>query len=97
VEIRRHVEALIARVRDGEGKASREARQAAFDRPEGPLLSKVAAHAYKVTDEDVAAATAAASEDEIFELVVCTAIGQAKRQYDAALAALAALAEAERA
>ena len=91
MEIRRHLEALIARVRDGEGKASREARRAAFDKPEtcdGPLLAKVAAHAYKVTDEDVAAAKASASEDEVFELVVCTAIGQAKRQYDAAMAAL---------
>ena len=88
MEIRRHLEALIARVRDGEGKASREARRAAFDKPEGPLLAKVAAHAYKVTDEDVEAAKASASEDEVFELVVCTAIGQAKRQYDAAMAAL---------
>jgi hypothetical protein len=88
VDIRGHLEALIARVRDGEGRATREARRAAFEKPAGPLLVKVAAHAYKVTDEDVASATASASEDEVFELVACTAIGQAKRQYDAAMAAL---------
>jgi len=88
VEIRRRVEALVQRIVDGEGKATPEARKAAFDAPSGPLLVKVAKHAYRVTDEDVAAAKAAHSEDEIFETVVCAAVGQAKRQYDAALAAL---------
>ena len=49
----------------------------------------VAKHAYKVTDEDIAAARASRlSEDQIFEIVVCAAIGQATRQYDTALAAL---------
>ena len=89
VKLREHIDAVIARILDGEGKASREARRAAFEAPAGPLLPKVAANAYKVTDEDVAAAKAGASEDEVFETVVCAAIGQAKRQYDAALAALA--------
>jgi alkylhydroperoxidase/carboxymuconolactone decarboxylase family protein YurZ len=28
------------------------------------------------------------TEDEVFELVVCAAVGQATRQYEAALAAL---------
>jgi alkylhydroperoxidase family enzyme len=46
----------------------------------------------KVTDEDIAAARASGlSEDEIFEFVVCAAIGQATRQYNAALAALDAV------
>ena len=54
------------------------------------LVEKVAHHAYTVTDEDVAAVRAAGlSEDQIFEIVVCAAIGQANRQYDSALAALA--------
>jgi len=35
------------------------------------------------------------SEDQIFEVVVCAAIGQATRQRDAALAALAAATEKE--
>jgi hypothetical protein len=30
------------------------------------------------------------SEDQVFEIVVCSAIGQATRQYDGALAALEA-------
>ena len=89
MDIRRHIEALIARVRDGKGKVPADVRRAAIELPEGALFEKVAQHAYRVTDEDVAAAKGHLSEDEIFELVVCTAIGQAKRQYDAAITALA--------
>ena len=43
-----------------------------------------------MTDGDVAAVRSAGlSEDQIFEIVVCAAIGQADRQYNKALAALA--------
>jgi hypothetical protein len=43
-----------------------------------------------VTDADFAAARAAgSSEDELFELVICAAVGQSGRLYDAGLAALA--------
>lgn len=87
-DIGRHVTALIERITRGDGRASREARTAVFAKPDRPLLEKVAQHAYRVTDEDVAAEKSARSEDEVFELVVCTAVGQAKRQYDSALAAL---------
>jgi alkylhydroperoxidase family enzyme len=86
---------VIERAVEGEGKASREARRAAFANagvtPDAvrALLDKVARHAYKITDEDVAAAKAAGlTEDQIFELVVCAALGAAKRQYDNAMAAL---------
>lgn len=81
---------VIEKALHGPGKASGDARRAAFDnRDAGPLVEKVAQHAWKVTDEDVAAAKAAGkSEDEIFELVVCAALGQSTRQLDAALAAL---------
>ena len=52
-------------------------------------------HAYKVADEDIAAAMASGlKEDEVFEIVVC-AVGQATRQYDTALAALEAAAGKE--
>ena len=88
VDLRRHVDALVERLLEGDGRASRETRRAAFDAPSGPLLEKVARSAWKISDEDVAAAKAAHSEDEIFEAVVCAAVGQAKRQYEAALAAL---------
>lgn len=88
--------AVIDRVLAGDGRSSRQLRKAAFEQqgvpePLRPLLEKVAKHAYKVIDEDIAAAKAAGmSEDELFEIVVCAAIGQASRQHDNALAALAA-------
>ena len=72
-----------------------EAARAAFDNagltePMRTLIEKVAYRADTVTDEDVAAVrTAGLSEDQIFEIVVCAAIGQASRQYNNALAALA--------
>jgi len=58
------------------------------------LIDKVAKRAYTVTDEDIAAAMSSGlSEDQIFEIVVCAAVGQATRQYDTALAALNAATE----
>ncbi len=88
-----HRKALIARILDGDGQSTSQQRRAAFEGtgPEAarPLVAKVANHAYKVTDEDVAAAKAAGlTEDQVFELVVCTAIGEANRQLETALAAL---------
>jgi hypothetical protein len=85
---------LVARILDGDGRASHAQRRAAFDNagladPLKTLIDKVATHAHTVTDEDIVAARASGlSEDQIFELVVCAAIGQATRQYDTALAAL---------
>ena len=86
--------ALIARILEGRGYASHNHRRAAFDNAklEEPLktpIGKVAKRARELTDEDVAAARAAGlSEDQIFELIVCGAVGQAMRQHDNALAAL---------
>ena len=85
---------VVTRILDGEGTSSKEARRAAFANEGVPesaraLVDKVAKHAYRVTDEDVARAKAAGlEEDEIFELVVCAAIGQSTRQIENALAAL---------
>jgi len=90
--IDQHRKALIARVTNGEGKADPEQRAAAFAGKEADaaaLLEKVTKHAHKVTDEDIAAVKAAGvTEDQIFELVVCAAIGEANRQLETALAAL---------
>jgi alkylhydroperoxidase family enzyme len=62
----------------------------------GTLVSKVAEQPTNVTDEDFAAARASGlSEDQIFEMVVSAAIGQATRQYNTALAALDAATEEE--
>ena len=87
--------ALEDRVLNGEGRASPEHRACAFSNaglppPLDGLVSKVATRPTQVTDADFAAARAAgSSEDELFELVICAAIGQSGRLYDAGLAALA--------
>jgi hypothetical protein len=87
---------------DGHGQASGEARSRAYDGDGAPgavasYVGKVKAEAARISDEDVAAVRAAGlGDDEIFELSVAAAVGQASRQYDAAVAALdAALAETE--
>ena len=93
--------ALVARILEGDGRASHAERRAAFENaglnePLSTLVDRVANQAHRVTDEDIAAARASGlSEDEIFELVVCAAIGQAARQYDAAFAALEAATRGE--
>ena len=61
------------------------------------LIDKVVKQAYRVTDGDIAAAKASGlSEDQIFEIIVCAAIGQAGRQHDTALAALEAATNKEK-
>jgi alkylhydroperoxidase family enzyme len=95
-DIRQARQAVVARILEGDGQASHVQRRAAFANaglaePLRTLIDKVAKHASKVTDEDIAAArTSGLSEDQIFEIVVCAAIGEATRQYDTALAALEA-------
>jgi len=94
---RRLHKAVVARVLEGAGRASHAQRRAAFDNdnvelaePLWTLINKVARQPTQVTDEDVAVVKASGlSEDQIFELVVCAAIGQATRQYEAALEVLA--------
>jgi len=94
--------AVVARILEGDGRASHAQRRAAFDNaglapPLNTLIDKVAKRAYTVTDEDIAAARASGlTEDQIFEIVVCAAIGQASRQYATALTALKAMTEQER-
>ncbi len=92
---------LVTRVLEGQGRATHAQRRSAFDNAElsaplSTLINKVAKHAYKVTDEDITEVRASGlSEDQIFELVVCAAIGQATRQYQTALVALDAVTEKE--
>jgi hypothetical protein len=101
-DIRQARKALASRILEGDGKASPSERRAAFNlsglaQPIGALVDKVARHADRVTDEDITAAKASGlSEDQVFEIVVCAAIGQATRQYDTALAALDAIDAATR-
>ncbi len=92
---------LVNRLRHGPGHAPAEQRACAFDneppQPLRVLLDKVATKSAHVTDADFAAAMEAGfTDDQLFELVICAAVGQATRQYDAGLAALAeATADAE--
>jgi hypothetical protein len=87
--------ALEDRILHGAGRASPEQRARAF-RNAGlaaaldELAGKVATRPTQITDADFAAARAAGwTEDELFELVICAAVGQSARLYDAGLAALA--------
>lgn len=90
---------VVERVLHGNGETTGDDRRAAFDNKNVPeaaraLIDKVTENAWKVTDEDVAAARAAGlSDDQVFELAVAAALGQSTRQLDAALAALDAAKE----
>ena len=86
---------LVSRVLEGDGRAPRAERRAAFDDaglvpPLRTLIDKVAKRPTRVTNEDISNVKASGlSEDQIFELVICAAVGQATRQYETALKALA--------
>ena len=86
--------ALVRRILTGDGRASPELRRNAFDDGEVPpslqeLVAKVVASPTRVTDADFDAGKAAGfNEDQLFELVICAAVGEATRQYEAGLAAL---------
>lgn len=93
---------LVNRILHGPGRAPADQRANAFDNatlPESlrPLLDKVATRSAQVTDADFATATDAGfTDDQLFELVICAAVGQSTRQYEAGLAALAdAIADTE--
>jgi hypothetical protein len=93
-DVRQAQKVLVKRILEGDGKASPSDRRAAFNNsgvaePLRRLVDKVAKDAYRITDEDVTAAKVSGlSEDQVFEIAVCAAVGQATRQYETALAAL---------
>ncbi len=84
----------MIRILEGGGEAPISVRRAAFNnsdlsKPLDLLVDKVAMHANTVTDDDInAVKRSGLSENQIFEIMVCAAIGQATRQYDAAMATL---------
>jgi hypothetical protein len=93
---------LVNRILRGPGHAPADQRARAFDgaelpQPLRPLLDKVAGESGQVTDADFARALEAGfTDDQLFELVICAAVGESTRQYEAGLAALAeATAETE--
>ena len=87
--------ALVDAVLHGTGKASAAQRARAFSNeglspPLDELIGKVATRPAQVTEADFAAAKASGcSEDQLFELVICAAVGESARLYEAGLAALA--------
>jgi alkylhydroperoxidase family enzyme len=87
--------ALVERILSIEGKASAEQRACAFSNdglsaPLDTLVDKVAGRPAEVTEADFAAAKeSGVSEDQLLELVICAAVGQSARLYEAGLAALA--------
>lgn len=86
---------LVDRILHGPGRAPAEQRAQAFAgedlaAPLDMVIGKVVARPVQVSDADFAAAKAAGvTDDELFELVVCAAVGHSSRLYAAGLAALA--------
>ncbi|MFC9892956.1 hypothetical protein ACFVMC_04610 [Nocardia sp. NPDC127579] len=93
---------LVDRVRHGAGRADPELRDRAFHGVGLPsavqtVIDQVTTRPNTLTDGDFAAATVAGfTEDQLFELVICAAVGRSTRLYEAGMAALdAALREEE--
>ncbi|RZT16737.1 hypothetical protein EV649_4270 [Kribbella sp. VKM Ac-2569] len=84
--------ALVDRILTGDGRASTEQRTRAFNNeglvpPLSTLLSKVTCTPVRISEADLT--VAGCTEDEVFELVICAAVGHSTRLYEAGLAALA--------
>ena len=89
------VRSIELRILKDRGEAPPELRAKAFDgmdlpEPLATLVDKVANRSFQVNDADFAAALQAGfTEDQLFELVICAAVGESSRMYQAGLAALA--------
>lgn len=86
-------DAVLARVLDGPGETTPALRHAAADGvglpPDlEPLVARIHAHAYRVTDEEMAAAQRTWGDDRLFEVVVAAALGASRRRLMAGLRAL---------
>jgi hypothetical protein len=84
---------VLQRVLDGPGQSDPAVRRAAADGTGAPadlqpLIDKIHRHAYKVTDEDIAALQATHGDDALFEIVVGAAVGASRRRLMAGLRAL---------
>jgi hypothetical protein len=77
----------------GPGETQAKVREAIARGEEVPddlreLVDKIERHAYRVTDEDIAALKQRYTEDEIFEFVIAASLGASQRRLDAGLRAL---------
>jgi hypothetical protein len=85
---------LVARLLQGDGRAASDLRRRAFDarglpEPLASIVHKIGTRPREIDAEDIAAARASGlTDDPLFEVIVCAAVGQAVRQHDAALAAV---------
>lgn len=94
-------QALVGRIIEGPGTVASAERLAAFTNadatpPIRQLVVKVAERAAAITDDDfLDARRAGYTEDQLFEVVVCAAVGAATRQHVQAMEALRAAANTE--
>ena len=85
---------VLQQVLSGPGESDPAVRRAAADKKGVPadlqsLIEKVHAHAYRVTDADVAKAQATYGDDKLFEIIVSAALGASRKRLVAGLNALA--------
>lgn len=88
---------LVARILGDSGRAPRAWRRAAFDNTDlevdglGAVVNNIATDPTRVTDDDFARLSETGlTDDQLWEIVICAAVGQASPQYESALSALAA-------
>ena len=84
---------VLQQVLEGAGETEPALRAAAANGtglPEDlqPLIAKVHAHAYKVTDDDVARLRRTYDDDRLFELIVSASLGASRKRLLAGLKAL---------
>jgi alkylhydroperoxidase family enzyme len=84
---------VLRRVLQGPGESDPTIRAAAADGAGVPadlktLVDKIHRHAYKVTDDDVAQLQSKYGDDQLFEIVVSSALGASRQRLLAGLKAL---------
>lgn len=86
-------QALLAQVKEQPGHTTPESRLSAFNdagmsNSLEALVHKIHHYPYKVNDEDIAALRCTFTDDELFEVIVCAALGGAEKRLQAGLRAL---------
>jgi hypothetical protein len=84
---------VLDRVLEGPGESDPAIRRAAASGARAPLdlqplIDKIHQHAWRVTDEDVAALQKTYGDDRMFEIIVSAALGASRRRLFAGLDAL---------